>query len=370
MSIVRRTSTTGERRYDVRLRDPSGRVYTHTFRTKKAAESYVASERANRDRGAWLDPRNAARLFSDVAADWMASNPAKRPTTEAIDEVSLRKHIVPRLGARKIGSVSPPDIQRLVNEWIDAGTAPRTVRRRYGVVRAVFSYAVVCDWIMRTPCRGIHLPQVTDTRRMNLDAIQIARIAEATDPRYRPMVWMGAILGLRWSETAGLRVGRVDLDELTVRITEVVTRNGQGDPVVGPPKSATSARTLAIPQALGDILAKHLLDEGLSSEDGNTWLFEAPGGGPLRYANWRNRVWLPAAKAAGCAGAGFHDLRRAAATVLVAGGVDVRTAQARLGHSDPRITLAIYAQAVAEADRRAAETVAAAFLPGDTSEQP
>jgi integrase len=48
--------------------------------------------------------------------------------------------------------------------------------------------------------------------------------------------------------------------------------------------------------------------------------------------------------------------------VLVTGGVDVRTAQARLGHSDPRLTLAVYAQAVEEADRRAADTAGAAFF--------
>ena len=34
--------------------------------------------------------------------------------------------------------------------------------------------------------------------------------------------------------------------------------------------------------------------------------------------------------------------------------VDVKTTQTRLGHSDPRLTLAIYAQAVTDADRAAA----------------
>jgi integrase len=38
-------------------------------------------------------------------------------------------------------------------------------------------------------------------------------------------------------------------------------------------------------------------------------------------------------------GLGFHDVRRAAATGLVAEGVDVKTAQDLLGHSDSRLTL-------------------------------
>jgi len=45
--------------------------------------------------------------------------------------------------------------------------------------------------------------------------------------------------------------------------------------------------------------------------------------------------------------------------MLVNAGVDVRTAQHRLGHSDPRLTLGIYAQVVPEADREAAETLGA-----------
>jgi integrase len=83
---------------------------------------------------------------------------------------------------------------------------------------------------------------------------------------------------------------------------------------------------------------------------------------------WRRRVWLPAVKASGCAGAGFHDLRRINATALVVGGVDVKTAQVRLGHSDPRMTLAIHASAPASADRAAADVLGATFF-GTSTEQ-
>ncbi|MCA1844063.1 MAG: tyrosine-type recombinase/integrase, partial [Actinobacteria bacterium] len=61
-------------------------------------------------------------------------------------------------------------------------------------------------------------------------------------------------------------------------------------------------------------------------------------------------IWKPATAKGGLEGVTFHDLRRANATGLVAEGVDVGTAQARLGHSDPRLTLAIYAQATGDAD--------------------
>lgn len=67
-------------------------------------------------------------------------------------------------------------------------------------------------------------------------------------------------------------------------------------------------------------------------------------------------------KAAGLDGLNFHDLRRTNATAMVAEGVDVKTAQARLGHSDPRWTLAIYAQATTEGDRSAASKLGARLM--------
>jgi hypothetical protein len=54
-------------------------------------------------------------------------------------------------------------------------------------------------------------------------------------------------------------------------------------------------------------------------------------------------------------GLGFHDLRRANATGLVAAGVDVKTAQGLLGQSDARLTLDHYAQVVTELGALAAE---------------
>jgi integrase len=59
----------------------------------------------------------------------------------------------------------------------------------------------------------------------------------------------------------------------------------------------------------------------------------------------------------------FYDLRRANATGLVLEGIDLKTAQTRLGHTDPRLTLGMYAQATTEADRQAAERLGERFLP-------
>ena len=60
-------------------------------------------------------------------------------------------------------------------------------------------------------------------------------------------------------------------------------------------------------------------------------------------------------------GVGFHDWRRSATTQLVLVNVDLKTVGTRLGHSDPRLTSAVYAQATSEADRAPADSVGQRF---------
>jgi hypothetical protein len=62
-------------------------------------------------------------------------------------------------------------------------------------------------------------------------------------------------------------------------------------------------------------------------------------------------------------GVAFHDPRRLNATAMVLDGTDLKTVQTRLGHSDPRLTLAVYAQATTEGDRLASDRLGARFFP-------
>jgi integrase len=334
-----------------------------TFRTKGDAQTFLDTVSADMHRGLWTDPTDGEITVSELSDLWLASNPSKRATTRATDEIALRVHILPFLGDKQIAKVKPPHIHALISGWA-ANAAPRTVRRQYATLRAMFAFAVQCEWISRTPCRAVKLPPVTSTRRHTLAPDDVTAIAEATDAQYRPMVWIGAVLGLRWSEVAGLRVGRVDFLQRTLTVAEALTRDGKGRPVLSSPKSTAGSRTLAIPPVLADILAEHMVKCGLALADRDRFLFESQNETLLRYSNWRRSVWAPAAAAAGHPDAGFHDLRRASATGLVSRGVDIKTVQARLGHSDPRLTLQVYAEVVQEADKNAADVMGEYFLLG------
>jgi integrase len=337
-------------------------VAPSTFRTKSDAGAFLSAVESDIRRGVWIDPFAGRLRVRELAEEWVASNPGKRESTAAREEGTLRLHVLPAIGEQRIERVVPADVQRLVNGW-RAVQAPRTVKRNYEVLRAMFGYAVRNDWLARTPCRNIVLPSIDGTRRHDLTPEDVGRISAQLPERYRAMVWIGATLGLRWSEVAALRVGRIALDRGRLSVAEGLTRGIGGRNVFAPPKSKASGRTMFMPDVVGAMVAAHLEREG--KDDPDALVFTDDEGGALRYSNWRRRVWEPATAAAGCAGAGFHDLRRLNATTLVVEGVDVKTAQTRLGHADPRVTLAIYASAPQAVDRAAADRIGERFFPTD-----
>lgn len=208
---------------------------------------------------------------------------------------------------------------------------------------------------------GIRLPAVAQTVRHVVTADELVALADAMGD-YGPMAYLGAVVGLRWGECAGLRVGRLDFLRSTLEVAEHLTRGPGGRMVMGPPKSQAARRTMAVPEPLIALLGDHLARRQLTGADADQLVFTAPHGGPLDYAHFRRRVWDAATVQSGLDGLEFHDLRRANATGMVLEHVDLKTAQTRLGHSDPRLTLAVYAQATTAADVAAAQALGDRFL--------
>jgi len=348
-----------ETKYDVRYK-VNDRLVSETYDTKREAEARVTEVESAQDRGYSVDPAGGRITVDELAEKWLASDPGKRGSTVGRDRSALRAHISPAIGNRQLCTVHQGDVQQLVNGWVEK-LAPKTVDRTYGTLRAAFAYAVSAGLIGRSPCHDVNLPKAVKRKRPVVAPDDVVKLANAMDRRYTPMVWVGALLGLRWGEVAGLRIGSLDLLARTLTVTETVTRDEHGRPFLGPPKSEAGLRTLSMPQVLVTILAGHLAHMGLTGADTDCLVFPAPGGSHWSYANYRRRIWQPATSKAGLDGVGFHDLRRTASTQLVLGNVDLKTAGTRLGHSDPRLTLAVYAQATTEADRAAADTVGERF---------
>ena len=125
---------------------------------------------------------------------------------------------------------------------------------------------------------------------------------------YRATVLLGA-LGLLQGEVFGLRVGAIDFlrRTLTVRAT---LNEVEGNFVEGGGKTHSSRRTISVPDRVVEEVSAHLARTGRT--DAENLLFQAPGAGPVRATNFRNRVHDPALRQAGLEGLSFHRLRHSA----------------------------------------------------------
>lgn len=379
MSIHERSTKRGPR-FDVRLRGPDGREVKKTFKKRTEAKRYERQQLTERDRGAWVDPKRGVIPFSDVAAAWLDSNPGKRPGVRGRDAGILKVHVLPTIGNRHIGSITPAEIQKLINTWLAKKLSPGTVHRHYAIVRAIFTWAVEADYIARTPCRKtvVRLPKKSGTVSHHvITADELEKLGQALGPRYEPMVYLGAVMGLRWGEVAALRASSIDFLRRSIAVNEGVARDDKGRTILAEPKSDASRRQLAAPEFLLNMLSDHIASSGLTG-DPDALLFttaRAPGE-PLDYSNF-HRLWLnavTAVKLPAPTGAtrqkyfGFHDLRRANATVMSLGDVDAKTAQSRMGHTDIRLTLSLYPQHSTAADKAAAEALGEHFFGGTRHE--
>ncbi len=364
-----RKSPRNPSRWEARYRDRSNRQRTKTFESRASAKAWLAATEADLGRGTWIDPSFRATKLAIVAEHWLASDHRKRSGSIARDRSILATHILPAVGTTAVGAITRGDVQNLVNDWCKS-CAASTVHRQYACLRGLFSYAESCELIVRSPCRNIRLPDVSPRDAKILDGAQLEHLAEGMGD-YSSMLYLAA-MGLRWGEIAGLRVGAIDFLRGTVTIVRQRTRGASGRMVDQEPKTRTSRRSLSVPEWVMTMLAEHLAARGVNGGDAEALVFVSPGGEPLHYSNWRRRVWLPALARAGFEDLTFHDLKHTAATTLVEEGVDIKTAQLRLGHANPQTTLRVYAQVTRRADRAAAERVGERLRPqgGDLGDNP
>jgi integrase len=332
-----------------RWRTPQGASRSKTFARKVEAEQHLASVEHSKAAGGYIDS-SAGRT---TLAQWWGhyeNERAKRATTAARDRAVMEKWWLPELGGTALAKITPGAVRGVV-DTMRASLASATVRTNYGVLRAVLSAAVDAELVARSPCRAIRLENTRRGEARHISADELHELADAMPVEYRAMVYVGGVLGLRWSEVAGLRVGRVDFLRRSLTVAETLTEV-EGHPRFDEPKTRASHRTITVPLAVLDNLSQHLTRRGRPDPD--ELVFVAPDGGPLRASNFRQRVWSPALRRAGLDGLHFHDLRHSAAALMIEAGAHIETIKRRLGHSSIRVTSDVYGSLLRSVDEEVA----------------
>ena len=331
-------------RYQARL--PDGTTAPTTFTAKADATRWLATAEADILRGTFVHrlPGNDLTV-GEWLEQWHTKHSLhKRPGTLARDRSAIRAHIEPALGDRALAALRPQDVQRFV-AGLTLTLGAGTTHSVYAVLRSALRAAADLELIERAPTRGVRLPSIPKTDVTVLRPGELVRLADAVPLRWRTMVFVAGVCGLRFAEIAGLRVGRLDLPHQLLHVAETA-------PQVGPdraePKTASGRRSVPMPAFVGALLAAHLRSMELRQEDTDALVFTAARGGRLHAGNWHGDVWKPAREAAGFPTLRFHHLRHSAVPLWVETGANLLQVSRWLGHSSVQITADVYGHLFSE----------------------
>lgn len=330
-------------RWRLRWYGPDGKPKAKTFQKLPQAEGEKRGLENRLDKGSYRDPQSAKAGFELVAKEWFDSLRKVGRRTKADREEILNLYVLPKWRGWQVGSIRWED----VDEWLTELCAkpgvsgkklgPDRITKVYRVGGMVMKRAVASDRIAVSPFRDHELPvKDDDDEHVYLTHEQLEQLAAAAGD-YRLMILVLGYCGIRWAEVTALKAIRVDHTRRRLRIVQNYT-DVKGVLALGPVKNHEK-RSVPLPRSFAKELGDHCQD--MTRE---ALVFTAPEGGPLRYSNFRGRIFDPAVEAAGLGGLGItpHKLRHTAASLAIAAGADVKVVQTMLGHKSAAMTLDVY----------------------------
>ena len=297
--------------------------------------------------------------------DWLeAAHGTVRTSTLDAYRHYVNKHLIPGLGRSRLAALKPDAIRRFYRAKGEEGLSPRTVHHLHAILHKALHDAVLWNYVPANPCDRVKAPTVPRKEIEPPAFADLARLldaAEAAGDRHAALWTTAVYSGCRQGELLGLHWGDLDLDVGTLSVRRTLAKATGGVPMYGEPKTSSSRRTIRIaPEAAAGLKAHRDRQDFERRRLGEAWpdyglVFTSVVGTPLDRRNV-TRHFKAALKRAGLReSVRFHDLRHAAATLMLEAGVDTKIASARLGHSTTAITQDLYQHWIRSLDDQAAE---------------
>ncbi|WP_341895555.1 site-specific integrase [Ferrovibrio terrae] len=305
--------------------------------------------------------------LADAGDQWLRSAEVGRngrPPCEAATleqyESHLRVHIKPLWGHLKLASLDAFKMQDMRAELLASGISRSMAIKIWTSLKGILNEAMIRGVILGNPAQPIKIGrhrsaeapvQIPSPHEMRLileaaDRFTMSnhlQVREAWE-RWRPFLYTAALTGLRASELRGLPWSAVGSDE--IRVVQRADRYSK----IGPPKSASGYRAIAITAELQDILREWRQKCPVSELD---LVFPTISGTVENLPNITNRCWRKAQEAAlKTTKYGFHAIRHFRASMVIAAGWTPKEVQVEMGHSSIQVTFDIYGHLFGSGDKR------------------
>lgn len=287
------------------------------------------------------------------------AKPALRPRTYENYCNHVNKHLIPALGHIRLAKLTAQEVQKLLNDKISAGLAPRTVHYMHAVLRRALNQAVRWDSLVRNVATLVDRPRAETKEIEPLSPDQARAFLKAVaGDRLEALYTVALAMGLRKGEALGLRWSVVDFDSRQLAVTASLQRI-EGKLKLAETKTRQGCRTITVPEnviAALRIQRVRQMRERLAA--GERWrehglVFTTTIGTPIDPRNLSTYYKRHLARA-GLPPKRFHDLRHTCASLLLAQGVHARVVMEILGHSQIGITMNTYSHVLPALQKEAA----------------
>jgi integrase len=279
----------------------------------------------------------------------------------------LDRSILPAIGDLPVKSIEAIDLDQLYNGLQKrVGLAPATVRQVHAIIRRAFRQAVLWGWANTNPAANATPPRMVKPDLSPPDVEEVASLlaaAEEFEPEFGRFLHVAATTGARRGELCALKWGNVDFSTRTLTIEHSIIEMPGGGMFEKDTKThamrriALDEETLAVLEAQRGVVEVRAAIADLDiGDDAYVFSREIDGSTPWRPDSVGKR-FREIRDGLGLTNVRLHDLRRFAATRLIAAGVPVRTVSGRLGHADPSTTLMVYSHFVEASDQDAAKVM-------------
>ena len=345
-SIKKRPDGTWRARY----RDATGKEHARHFQFKdnprdpqNSAQHWLDQVTASVITGTYTDPRHAKMTVGEWSASWLKAYEVNRVGTVRQARVHV-KVILATFNDRPLKDVRPSEVKSWIVK-LQQTYAPSTVYALHRRLSQIFSDAVHDGLVPRSPTSRRTSPPAPKQRPYVATTEQVWALHDALPEHFRPVVLLGAFVGLRAGEIVALRVRDVDF------MRGIVTPSIQYPGV--PLKTEMSKTPIPIPQELALELNR------VPSAWGSTNLVVGAFGRPVSPTTIDVAFRVARATVTGLpAGFRVHDLRHYFASLLIAAGLDVKVVQNRLRHASAKTTLDVYGHMWPDKDESARAVVA------------
>jgi len=345
-----------------------GRQVRKSFygQTKSEVKEKLETARAGLKKG--IKPVDGRTTLGDYLDSWLSDTVkiSNRERTYESYRYLVNTHIKPALGKEKLAKLTPDHVQSWLTDKRASGLSANSVNRMRAVLRRALTIAERRGAVSRNVAKLTEPPRGTAKELQILSVEEAGKLLAAVrGHRLEALYTVALAIGLRQGEAIGLQWGDVNFAEKAIRVERQLQRI-KGDReksvlVFSEPKSAKGRRSIPLPAFALKALEQHRTQqeflvrklEGRPLRDDDL-VFTNSIGKPLepRLVHSQFKELL---KEAEVRSVRFHDLRHTCASLLLAQGAFPKDVQEILGHSNIHMTMNVYAHAIEESKRNAAD---------------